>query len=251
MPQDPGPRLCRRGLHDLADPANVRPSGFGCRPCQTEARRVYSAANAEKVRAQKRAEYAAHAETYRARSRAWYYAHKERALADARRRVLAEPEKVAERQSAYRASHRSELAEAKKVDHAKHLERDRERSRVWYEENKQKAAASAREWQVANPDRVAAIMHRRRVRKAGGVHVKYTIEQTSALIARYHGLCAYCRTRAATELDHMIPIVLGGPDALINLLPVCHVCNTSKGARTPAAWLLATSRRPKARARTG
>jgi 5-methylcytosine-specific restriction endonuclease McrA len=35
-------------------------------------------------------------------------------------------------------------------------------------------------------------------------------------------------------VDHVIPLVLGGPHCLSNLRPACGPCNSSKGARRVA-----------------
>jgi 5-methylcytosine-specific restriction endonuclease McrA len=44
-------------------------------------------------------------------------------------------------------------------------------------------------------------------------------------------ICAYCG-QPADQVDHVIPRVRGGSDALENLVAACRRCNTSKGDRT-------------------
>ena len=45
-------------------------------------------------------------------------------------------------------------------------------------------------------------------------------------------LCRSCsaagRVRAATEVDHIVPVVLGGGDSLSNLQGLCHFCHLEK-----------------------
>lgn len=45
-------------------------------------------------------------------------------------------------------------------------------------------------------------------------------------------LCVACsaagRVTAATEVDHIIPLFLGGDDAWDNLQPLCHDCHVDK-----------------------
>lgn len=46
--------------------------------------------------------------------------------------------------------------------------------------------------------------------------------------------CAYCGRQAAEaelEVDHVLPVVEGGSDALENLLAACRLCNRGKGRR--------------------
>ncbi|MCW2922387.1 MAG: endonuclease [Thermoleophilia bacterium] len=42
-----------------------------------------------------------------------------------------------------------------------------------------------------------------------------------------------CSNRRAPELDHILARALGGPDHAWNLRPLCHECNTRKGANPP------------------
>jgi len=62
--------------------------------------------------------------------------------------------------------------------------------------------------------------------------------------------CAYCGTAASEEVrleaDHFLPLALGGPDTIDNLLPACPSCNRGPGGkfhRDPWEWL--TSRFPE------
>lgn len=232
----PKARVCKRGLHDLTDPAARRPQG-GCRACNVEQRAAYRATNADAIRARKAAAHAANPEAARERARAWYTANPERAAAASKAHREANPEAYTVRQRAYRQAHRTHLADQKRADHAANRDRDLERSRAWYEANRDHAGQLARAWQVRNPGKVARIQHRRRAKKAMAVSVPYTAADVARLMDRYGGLCGYCRSGRATEVDHMIPIAMGGPDALPNLLPVCRRCNASKGHKTVAAWL--------------
>jgi 5-methylcytosine-specific restriction endonuclease McrA len=47
--------------------------------------------------------------------------------------------------------------------------------------------------------------------------------------------CHWCGA-AAVEVDHLIPVKLGGTDDLANLVPACLRCNRSKGAKSTAEW---------------
>ncbi|WBY02787.1 HNH endonuclease [Ramlibacter tataouinensis] len=51
-------------------------------------------------------------------------------------------------------------------------------------------------------------------------------------------VCAYCGARHSLEWDHVIPLAIGGPDTIDNLVRACRRCNASKGARDPYQWLL-------------
>ena len=47
--------------------------------------------------------------------------------------------------------------------------------------------------------------------------------------------CVYCGEEATT-FDHVIPRAHGGLDHHLNLVPVCHTCNTAKGALDAAEF---------------
>ena len=51
------------------------------------------------------------------------------------------------------------------------------------------------------------------------------------------GMCAYCRTKRATTLDHVKPKCKGGSSLRSNLIPACVDCNHSKGSEVNwIAW---------------
>lgn len=51
------------------------------------------------------------------------------------------------------------------------------------------------------------------------------------------GMCAYCRSKRATTLDHVKPKCKGGNSLRSNLIPACVDCNHSKGSEVNwVAW---------------
>jgi len=68
-------------------------------------------------------------------------------------------------------------------------------------------------------------------RKAIG---KHTIQEWNKLKENYNFQCLCCLKREPeiklTE-DHVIPLILGGENSINNLQPLCHSCNSRKGAR--------------------
>ncbi len=59
---------------------------------------------------------------------------------------------------------------------------------------------------------------------------KHTAEEWLALVAHYGGKCIACGKgdRPLTE-DHIVPLVLGGSDDIVNIQPLCPNCNSEKG----------------------
>lgn len=55
----------------------------------------------------------------------------------------------------------------------------------------------------------------------------------------YFGGCAYCGSnRDPIEMDHFLPIDLGGADAPGNIVPACRKCNRLKSNSEPVSWVL-------------
>ena len=52
----------------------------------------------------------------------------------------------------------------------------------------------------------------------------------------FGGLCAYCRCRRATTIDHLRPKSRGGSNLRSNLLPACLKCNHDKGSENWLTW---------------
>jgi len=101
-------------------------------------------------------------------------------------------------------------------------------------------AQRVREWQLNNPDRhrelLRATERRRRARKRQNGTVPYREED---IFAASDYLCVYCGA-PAEEIDHFIPIALGGADAPWNVVATCIACNRGPGgkhARSPFEFL--------------
>jgi 5-methylcytosine-specific restriction protein A len=55
------------------------------------------------------------------------------------------------------------------------------------------------------------------------------------MFLREHPLCALCGA-PATEVDHIIPIRLGGSNDAANLQALCKSCHSAKTAREDGRW---------------
>lgn len=53
---------------------------------------------------------------------------------------------------------------------------------------------------------------------------------------RQRRVCAYCQKAPATQVDHVIPLALGGTNHIGNLAPSCGPCNRAKGANLLIEW---------------
>jgi hypothetical protein len=55
-------------------------------------------------------------------------------------------------------------------------------------------------------------------------------------------VCAYCGATGKLHWEHIIPVSLGGPDRIDNMVRACASCNLAKGARDPYQWYLNTGK---------
>lgn len=134
-------------------------------------------------------------------------------------------------------------------------ERYREQNRAWKENNRDRTREMGRAWQQRNLDRLrrrakeryqlqevrerrAHWQNARRLRQLtnGGAH---TLAEWRHLVELHDHRCAYCgRNDRRLSRDHIRPVSRGGRDDISNILPACRPCNSAKGARTAAEFIL-------------
>lgn len=122
---------------------------------------------------------------------------------------------------------------------------------AWHQENRERMAQKGREWAEAHPEQMRAYRRswqkrnlrqgqqtaaRRLARKLGNDCRIITERDWRRLVARYNGLCAYCRVRPWEHQDHVIPLARGGRHAIGNVLPACASCNQSKTDQLVVEW---------------
>lgn len=75
----------------------------------------------------------------------------------------------------------------------------------------------------------------KQVRRGRPVSLDVWIEALKAFQCR----CAYCGSAQRIEIEHFVPVVLGGTSDPGNILPACRSCNARKNATPPEVWLSA------------
>ena len=113
------------------------------------------------------------------------------------------------------------------------------RTKAQYNINLVKAAARARIYYHRNPETDAVKKARRKARIRGVYHENV---RPTEIFERDKWRCRLCGAKTPREkrgtslpdapvLDHIVPIVLGGPHSRRNLRCLCYACNASKGAK--------------------
>ena len=124
------------------------------------------------------------------------------------------------------------------ANRAKHMARELEKNRAYKAANKEKHLADATAWRLANPEkrRIHHQNRRARIRAAGG-------ELSVGLAKRLHNLqrgkCACCGLQLGDDyqLDHIMPLALGGTNTDDNIQLLRRQCNSFKRAKHPIEFM--------------
>lgn len=188
-----------------------------------------------------RAEYqrawrAAHPGAARQHQKRYKVAHRESILAAGRKYASEHREASRLATVRYRAAHPDSVRASYAKWLGANVEEERARSRAYHAADRPRARAASRAWLKANPEKRRAIKLLRRARKLAATVQPFSVAQWSAVVARYGGLCAYCRVRPWEHQEHVIPLARGGAHAITNVVPACADCNQRKGTKvwTPA-----------------
>jgi 5-methylcytosine-specific restriction endonuclease McrA len=121
---------------------------------------------------------------------------------------------------------------------AKNIERKRKAGRAWYRANAESVKATVRAWCKDNPEHANALYRARRARQRNALGM-HTAEDVLRLYELQQGKCACCRKQLNKQyhVDHIIPLIKGGTNDVLNLQLLCISCNTSKSDRDPLEFM--------------
>lgn len=113
-----------------------------------------------------------------------------------------------------------------------------EQDRTYYEKNRDALRAKAAAWRIDNPDKRAIHRANRRARKAasGGRLSRGLVQRLHSL---QRGLCACCRLPLGDDfqVDHIMPLALGGANSDENIQLLRAACNNLKRAKHPIEFM--------------
>lgn len=166
----------------------------------------------------------------------------QRVLETAKARYKANPSKVREASSKWRAANREKSLAINRAYmqriYTKSPEEMRARSRADYAANKETRRESHGKWLAANPTAKRIYESRRRARKRGALE-KYTANDVERILKLQQRKCPVCIFEIGEkyEIDHIMPLALGGENTPRNI-QILHVsCNRSKHARHPVEFM--------------
>lgn len=106
----------------------------------------------------------------------------------------------------------------------------REHRRMYRARNAETLREYNKKWTSENLEQFRIYNHNRRARLLAASLVPFTPAQLAARMEAFGGLCWMCGDDGPT-MDHVKPLILGGPHILANIRPACQSCNSSKGSR--------------------
>jgi len=195
---------------------------WNCRSCASKVNARWRAANKEKIKLDK----AAYEVKNRERIRAWHAAWRE-----------ANIEHVKARGAEYRALRREEAKARSVAWRAANVERSRATVKSWRASNPENVKKILNTWKEANPDAKRIYGQNRNARKRAGGKLSKDIVKT--LFRRQRGKCACCGERLGKDyqLDHIMPIALGGANIDANVQLLKSRCNQQKNKKHPIEFM--------------
>lgn len=106
----------------------------------------------------------------------------------------------------------------------------------WEKNNTEKSRIAKKEYAARNPEKVQSNVRRRRarLRRSDGSH---TADDVAYILKRQQYKCAECgcsvKKRDSRQVDHIMPLILGGSNNPSNLQVLCSTCNKKKGGKHP------------------
>lgn len=221
-----------------------------CKECINAQQAEYKAANPDKVKASKKAEYEKHKDKYIKRAAESQKVNKDKLNEKARKR-WAENRTEINKRKRNRYEERGE--DAKGVQRkwkAENKEKVKANSKRYSEKNKDKISDRLRKWREKNPDQVRKQGHinvQRRSARKQNLPDAFTQSDWENALAYFDNRCAICGRQAGLfhtlAADHWIP--LSSPDCIgttpKNIVPLCHGlggCNNAKKDKDALTWLI-------------
>lgn len=168
----------------------------------------YRLDNLEKIKESRRKRYWKNPEKYRGRSARWAQDNPEKRNAQAAKWAEDNPDK-------------------RKAICAKYVA-----------ENPDKVKVSQIKWYSKNPEKVKARKHIRRAREKNA-EGSFTPTDIHSMLKQQREKCVVCRVDISEtyQIDHIMPLALGGSNNISNIQLLCSHCNLSKNAKHPIDFM--------------
>ena len=151
--------------------------------------------------------------------------------------ALRNPEKVRAMKQAHAAKNKDRIYLERKEYREKNAEAIRIRKAEYAAANSAKIVAKVAAWRAANPNRKREQSHNYRARKRAGGRISMGL--ADRLYALQKGKCACCGKKLGKDyqMDHIMPLALGGDNADSNMQLLTTTCNLQKNAKHPVTFM--------------
>lgn len=210
----------------------------GCKACTNAYMAAYRVANLDKAKASDAKYRAANVVKVKAKNAAYRVINAQKARAVSAAWRAAYPEKAKTLAAVWRTVNAAKEKSRKAARYAANATEEKIKKAARYAANPDAARATASAWAKANPAARRIHKQNRRARKAdnGGVLTKNLSEK---LFTLQKGKCACCKQPLGTkyQLDHIMPLALGGPNTDDNIQLLHQRCNGQKHAKHPIEFM--------------
>lgn len=141
---------------------------------------------------------------------------------------------VLRRKREYYATNKERLLAAQRERSRRNPDAASRRRRAYYARSRERILAYMREYSREHRQRAHAHWHARRARQLSALG-RFTAAEFAQLVAEFKGRCAYCGRLERLTADHKTPLSrpeLQPTNDIGNILPACRPCNSSKGRKT-------------------
>jgi hypothetical protein len=174
-----------------------------------------------------------HKDSVNARNRAYKNTNRPKVRAANKNYKKRNPEKVKQHAKTYRSKNR----DARIAYSAEWRKNNWDLAHAYNIANREQRAISGKKWREEHPELLRLYQANRRTRKtnAGG---KATLQDVIEIFEQQSGLCTGCDVSISKyyEIDHIMPVLLGGSSDPWNLQLLCRRCNRLKSDKHPDEW---------------
>ncbi len=187
---------------------NQSPDGFGyyCKSCRKKMKHKYYEANKERLLL---------------KQHNYYFDHSDQVKTYQKKYGNLNKEKITERKKSYRTKN-IDAIKAKKVS--------------YYLDNRDHILNKSHNYYLTMKDddsfkiKRKIRKYRRKTSEKNAGH--FTPTEWKEVLEKYGEACLHCGSTEHITIDHVIPLIKGGPNTKDNLQPLCLTCNCSKGTKT-------------------
>lgn len=164
----------------------------------------------------------------RAQAKAWYSRNREQVQAASHARYAANRVELAEQERRRRAARKAAGIKERRSERSTAYKR--RYTQEWQRTNADAVNAYHRAYYAIQPGKVRGWQHQRRARLRGNGG-SYTEAEWQSLCEKFGHRCLGCGQQKPLTIDHVIPLVQGGPNTIENIQPLCKSCNSRKRHR--------------------